>query len=65
MGTLNTALITAGVLMTVESLFILLFRRTTQRWAAKMSKNKKALRNLGLLELLVSLVIIVLALIVK
>ena len=59
---LYVVLLTLGVLLLVEGLFIFLFPKETKNITSKMFRNSAAIRKVALIELLIGAVLLFLGL---
>ncbi|HLC86989.1 MAG TPA: DUF2065 family protein [Candidatus Nanoarchaeia archaeon] len=65
MYTLKIILITFGVALLIEGLIIALFTKKTKEALTKLVKDKKKLRKLGIIEIIVAVILIVIGLLIK
>jgi len=58
MGVLSSVLLILGILALIEGLIVLLFPDWTRKVGRSMFKNKKNLRQIGIIEIIAAIILI-------
>ena len=60
----SVVIFTIGILMFIESVIVVLFPKTIKEGLKQVIKSPKKIRNIGLLELIISIILIIISILI-